>query len=295
MRARVSLCHAIAAITRTVRTTLLLVAVVLVSAASAQDYRYWDIDGPTPGAGGPTPSGTWSGITTTWSTSAAGDVTTEAWVSGATPGEGSHAFFSAGSDATGEFTVTIDGTNYGSGLTVNQGTVILSGSGFFGIGSGTVTIRPGATLGLTNQLRVTQTVGGLAVIDGGTLMQTNPGNAGSLWNANADGILLTSNGGTVNYSIGNNVTIYQGTFLGEGGTTFNGGAQTLTKTGTSELRVQGPARPTTRPRSSRCSEACIGSGAAPTPPGSSPRKRASGRSPTTSRPMPSRSTAERSA
>ena len=215
-------------------------AAVLATTASAfaQDIRYWDIDGPTPGAGGPTPSGTWSSAAANWSPNAAGDAATEAWISGTAAGDGRIAYFSAGSDATGSFTVTIDGTNFASGMVVNQGTVNLGGAGVVGIGSGTVTVRPGTTLGINNQSRVTQSAGGLLVLDGGTLLMSNTGNAGSLWTALGAGIQLSPNSGTVNYNVGNNVTIFQGVFLGEGGTTVTG-AQTLTKTGTSELRVQG--------------------------------------------------------
>jgi fibronectin-binding autotransporter adhesin len=217
-------------------------AAVLATAASAfaQDIRYWDIDGPTPGAGGPTPSGTWSSTATNWSPNAAGDAATLGWVSGANPGEGDVAFFSAGSDATGAFTVTIDGTNNASGMVVNQGSVTLAGNGVVALGSGSVTVRPGATLAVFNTAisRINQTSGGLLVLDGSTLASANPGNAGSIWTSAGSGILLTSNGGTINYNL-NAVTTYQGTFLGEGGTTGNGGAQTLTKTGTSEFRVQG--------------------------------------------------------
>ena len=217
-------------------------AAVLATAASAfaQDIRYWDIDGPTPGAGGATPSGTWSGTAANWSPNAAGDAATEAWISGTAAGDGRVAFFSAGSDATGSFTVTIDGTNNASGIVVNQGSVTLAGSGVVALGSGSVTVRPGATLAVFNTAisRINQTSGGLLVLDGSTLASANPGNAGSIWTSAGSGILLTSNGGTINYNL-NAVTTYQGTFLGEGGTTGNGGAQTLTKTGTSEFRVQG--------------------------------------------------------
>ncbi|MFM7243347.1 MAG: beta strand repeat-containing protein [Planctomycetaceae bacterium] len=209
------------------------------TAAVAQDTRYWDTNGPTPGAGGPTPSGTWSSAAANWSPNAAGDAATSAWVSGTGAGDGAVAFFSSGTDATGSFTVTIDGTNFASGMVVNQGTVNLAGAGFVGIGSGTVTVRPGTTLGINNQSRITQSAGGLLVLDGGTLLMSNTGNTGSLWTSSGAGILVTSNSGTVTPIMGNNITTYQGTFLGEGGTTTNGGAQTLTKTGTGELRVQG--------------------------------------------------------
>ena len=228
--------------TQTVRSLAAAWTAVLAistTTAWAQTTVYWDIDGPTPGAGGIAPSGTWSGTAANWSPSAAGDAATAAWVSGTGAGDGSVAFFSAGSDATGSFTVTVDGTNFGSGLVVNQGTVNLAGGGVVALGGGTATVRPGATLGLNSLSRVTQSAGGLLTLDGGTLLMSNTGNAGSLWTSSGAGILVSPNGGTVNYNVGNNVTIFQGTFLGDGGTTTNGGAQTLTKTGTSELRVQG--------------------------------------------------------
>jgi fibronectin-binding autotransporter adhesin len=211
----------------------------ITTTASAQSTVYWDIDGATPGAGGVTPSGTWSSTAANWSPNAAGDAATAAWVSGTGAGDGSVAYFSAGSDATGSFTVTIDGTNFGSGLVVNQGTVNLAGGGFIALGGGTATVRPGTTLGLNSLSRITQSAGGLLVLDGGTLLMSNTGNAGSLWTSAGAGIQISPNGGTVTYNVGNNVTIFQGTFLGEGGTKTDGGAQTLTKTGTSELRVQG--------------------------------------------------------
>jgi fibronectin-binding autotransporter adhesin len=217
----------------------IMIAGLYVGAAltsNGQDLRYWDIDGPVPGAGGPTPSGTWDATATNWSPAEAGDVETEAWLSGAAAGQGNVAVFSAGSDAVGSFTVTVAGTNNAAGMTVKAGTVNLAGTGAVALGAGAATVMPGATLSVNSVLRVTQSTGGLLVLDGATLQSTT-GNAGSLWTATGDGILLTVNGGTIDYSA-NAVVIYQGKILGEGGTTDNGGAQTLTKTGSSELRVQ---------------------------------------------------------
>ena len=219
--------------------TAFAAVIALTTHALAQSTVYWDIDGSTPGAGGATPSGTWSGTAANWSPSADGDAATAAWVSGTGAGDGNVAFFSAGSDATGSFTVTLDGTSNASGIIVNQGIVNLAGGGVVALGSGTATVRSGATLGINSLSRVTQSAGGLLALDGGTLIMSNTGNAGSLWSSSGAGIQVGSNGGTVRYNVANNVTIFQGTFLGEGGTTGNGGAQTLTKTGTSEVRVQG--------------------------------------------------------
>lgn len=66
---------------------------------------YWDINGATAGAGGASPAGTWNSGSALWSTSPAGSVATAPWVSGR------NAVFSAGSDATGSYTVTVGDSN----------------------------------------------------------------------------------------------------------------------------------------------------------------------------------------
>lgn len=69
------------------------------------EASYWDINGATTGAGGATPTGTWDSGSTLWSNSTTGTETTASWVSGR------KAVFAAGSDATGNYTVTIGGSN----------------------------------------------------------------------------------------------------------------------------------------------------------------------------------------
>src|SRR4051812_23288155 len=71
------------------------------STARASDY-YWDSNGTTSGAGA-VPAGTW-GSSAFWSTSAAGTIATGVWSAG------NAAIFSAGSDATGSYSVTVTGT-----------------------------------------------------------------------------------------------------------------------------------------------------------------------------------------
>jgi autotransporter-associated beta strand protein len=60
---------------------------------------YWDLNGATAGAGGASPTGTWS--SSSWSASTAGTAATTPWVAGG------NAVFAAGSDATGPYTVTV--------------------------------------------------------------------------------------------------------------------------------------------------------------------------------------------
>lgn len=81
---------------------------------------YWDANGAVAGAGGPTPTGTW-GVDTFWGGIADGTDATAAWQAGA------DAIFSAGSDATGAFTVTVDGTQEIGALVFEEGQVTLSG------------------------------------------------------------------------------------------------------------------------------------------------------------------------
>jgi hypothetical protein len=83
---------------------------------------YWDLNGDTAGAGGETPFGTWDTSTAQWTSAATGDTTTAAWT------DGSVAAFSAGSDATGLYTVTLAAPRSVSGLLVESGDLELSGA-----------------------------------------------------------------------------------------------------------------------------------------------------------------------
>jgi len=82
---------------------------------------HWDIDGTTPGAGGATPSGTWDGSTSNWSADPTGSSATSTW------GADNVAVFSAGTDATGSYTITVDGTQSARGLWLQDGNVTFSG------------------------------------------------------------------------------------------------------------------------------------------------------------------------
>jgi autotransporter-associated beta strand protein len=81
---------------------------------------FWDADGAVAGAGGPTPTGAW-GTDSYWGRSALGDALTAGWISG----EG--ATFAAGSDAIGDYTVTVSGTQSTRALSIEEGQVTLSG------------------------------------------------------------------------------------------------------------------------------------------------------------------------
>ncbi len=99
---------------------------------------YWDSNGATPYAGGPTPTGTW-GTDAFWSSSAQGTAATGAYVSA------SDVVFAAGADATGAYTVTLSGTQTASTVTFGEGHVILSG-GTLALSGGSITTQMDSTI-----------------------------------------------------------------------------------------------------------------------------------------------------
>jgi len=125
------------------RMAAVLVAGLLIGSASAQTL-YWDTNGKTAGAGGTTPAGTWttSNSNKNWNSTAAGTTTnTQAWASGA------DAVFSAGTDATGAYSVTVSGTQNVSSITVQEGSPTLdTGTINFSDASPDILVASGSTL-----------------------------------------------------------------------------------------------------------------------------------------------------
>lgn len=108
----------------------------------AQTLLYWDTNGTTAGAGA-TPSGTWAknnGNGKNWSTSSTGTVNTSGWQIGAT------AIFSAGTDATGSYTVTTTGTPDVADIRIEEGNPTFTGTAInFVNATATIDIAAGST------------------------------------------------------------------------------------------------------------------------------------------------------
>lgn len=100
----------------------LLLTVVLTTEAAVAADAFWDINGTGTGAGGATPEGTWNSANTNWNSNSGGTAATAAWVAG------NRAYFAAGTDATGAYTVTVDGTQSIDNLDVQEGHVTLAGT-----------------------------------------------------------------------------------------------------------------------------------------------------------------------
>src|SRR5262249_25531213 len=130
-------------------------------------------------------------------------------------------------------TATISSTLAGSGgfRKVGPGTLVLTAdmtnTGPKAIAGGIVSIDSGSRLG---------SAVGTLTIDDGTLKQTAAGST-TLINSNL-GIAVGYYGATIDYNAFGGVATYGGTITGVGGTTSNGGSNTLIKTGLGELRYQ---------------------------------------------------------
>jgi hypothetical protein len=115
---------------------------------------FWDpTNGTTAGTGTTTPNGTWSIGTAAWNSLSDGTGPVSVWSNA-----GNAAVFSAGTDATGSYIVTVSGTVTASSITFEEGTVTLAGTltPILTIGTGGVTINNtingtttfGSTLGI---------------------------------------------------------------------------------------------------------------------------------------------------
>ena len=184
----------------------LIVFAILTSAVFAQTTVYWDTNGATAGAGGATPSGTWntSGATN-WNAVAAGTGAVANWVSG------NDAVFSAGTDATGAYTITLGAAMNVGNLTFQQGTALITGSTltFNRVGGSTVNVASGlnaqiasaiaGTVSLTKTGTGTLLINAANTLSGGTIV-----NAGTLAidgnqvnnRLPASAVVTVNNGGT---------------------------------------------------------------------------------------------------
>jgi autotransporter-associated beta strand protein len=157
---------------------------------------YWDSNGATAGAG-ITPTGTW-GTSDYWSTSSAGTVATPPYTTTAADDVN----FSAGSDASGAYTVTLNGTQ--------------------------------------NALSVQARTGQVTLV-GGTLALANVGSSASnmLYNSNATALTIGSTILVNNNTAGNNFLNFGNGSSGSGGTiTINGPVTATTNNATNKIFIR---------------------------------------------------------
>ena len=191
------------------------IAGVQIQDAYTGTLRYWDIDDTVAGAGGATPSGTWDTTTANWN-NAAGDGTAAVWT-----GVNQAAVFSAGNGATGNYTVTVSGTQTADAvireegnLTLSGGTIDLVNAGVirsFGAG-GTLTIDSDITslAGVSFDGAGSHVLNGNAAYPGGT-------NISSPFNISATGEIT----GTSSVNVNGVTAIVDGTLSATGSINLN--------------------------------------------------------------------------
>lgn len=202
--------------------------------AYAGTLRYWDTNSTTAGAGGTSPGGVWNAANTNWSSAAAGDAATSTW------NQGDAAVFSAGSDATGSYSVFALGTLSADAIWAKNGTVTVSDGGSGAISLGASGILRGDTqliLGVPVNATVlntggnvtlnsaSDTVSGLATITGTTTLGAAHA-FGSL--AGAGNLALGAN--TLTVGADNTDSAFHGVISGTG---------QLVKSGSGRLKLGG--------------------------------------------------------
>ena len=228
----------------TMRKTLALLSTIawsiLLCCPAHAAIKYWDLNGPTAGAG-TAPAGAWNTTSSNWSTDSTGSSATTTYL------DTDSAVFAAGTDATGTYGVTLGSTRTAVGLTVEEGTLQLSGSsltigtagvtinsgaqltisgGSINIGTGTVTVQTGGKLSINGSAAMAAASGSSVSLNGSMLENTTTGSAGSFIN-NTEGIVVGANGGILNYPTVNTLNIVQtgspGNIIsGPGGITIGG-------------------------------------------------------------------------
>jgi autotransporter-associated beta strand protein len=191
----------------------LLLSFALSAASVHGAVKYWDINGTTAGSGGATPGGTWSTGAANWNSDSAGGAGT---LTGWTSGTADTAVFSAGTDATGEFTVNLPSALTAGFVTNEEGIVDLTGAAL------TVTninIKNGAMLSYVSSGGITGGAGSRMNISGGTFRCNNAG-VGSTFLPTAIAITLGNlgtAGGTLSVDGATTaISIYGGVISGTG-------------------------------------------------------------------------------
>src|SRR6185503_9681619 len=159
----------------------LVLCLALCGLSAQAAIKYWDINGATAGAGGATPSGNWDTTTANWNTDSTGGAggAFSVWTSGTADA----AFFSAGTDATGAFTMTLPSALTAGSVTVEEGTITKSGAA---LTVQTITINSGASFSYNASGGIVASAGATLTLNGtgATFGYTAGGGGGTFLNAN---------------------------------------------------------------------------------------------------------------
>jgi autotransporter-like protein len=198
---------------------------------------WWDpTNGTTAGTGTTTPNGTWStAIPAAWNANSAGTGAVAVWSN-----SGNDAVFSAGTDATGAYTVTVSGGITANSITFEEGTVTLAGTAtpVLTIGAGGVTITStingtttfGSTLGTVitsaNQTWANNSSQSFVVASGVEIGKANTLTLGGSGTGSITGVISQNSGSGANQ--GSLVKTGAGTFTLSGANTYGGSSNGTT-------------------------------------------------------------------
>ncbi len=155
------------------------------------------------GAGGATPDGSWDSATANWSTNSAGTTATQVW----NPGD--VAVFSAGSDATGAYTVTIDSQTAGGirhedgDVTITGGALQLTNGSSINVLSGHKTTMEANLINNTDETISKDGGGTLVLSNANSLFGTFTLNSGTIGIGNLGAFGATAGSSTLNINGGN--------------------------------------------------------------------------------------------
>jgi autotransporter-associated beta strand protein len=121
----------------------------------------WDLNGTTAGSGGPTPSGIWNAADSNWNVAPDGTLAPVPWTPGGV------AVFSAGTDATGDYTVSVDGTRDISGIVFEDGTTTVTGGTALRL-TGNATLTVGGDRSATVNTPLSEDAAGREISKGGS-------------------------------------------------------------------------------------------------------------------------------
>jgi autotransporter-associated beta strand protein len=209
-----------------------LAAALCASVLTAQAQLYWDINGNAAGTGA-SPAGTWSTGTSSWNTSSTGSGgSIVSWT------DWSDAVFSAGTNGTGAYNVTVSGVVGISSLTIGEGSPTFNGGTIQCSGTPDFSVASGLTATI-NSVVDDQYYGGINKVGTGTLVLAGANtfqapvtvSAGTLTLSNGSALGAATYGNTVasggTLAFQNNITVAEdnvglsGTGVGNAGALRN--------------------------------------------------------------------------
>ena len=212
-----------------------LLLISLTTTGQAQTLLYWDTNGAAPGSSaGTTAPGIWDTTTSAnWTTDAAGTTATSTW-SAIGSGNQPDVIFAAGTNATGAYTVTVNGAiDSINNITFKEGSVTLTG--------GTLVLESTSTINvLAAQATIASTItgGGFGVTKVGTgtlnVSGTNTYSGTTSIQAGTLSVNMLANTG-LNSALGAPTTLATGTIAI--GATTTGATLAYTGTGNNTNRV----------------------------------------------------------